>query len=91
MINIPIWLFVLLCVFGFIGVCAFVLLIYGIIITIVAPMQFDKKIKDAVESPYVLPWTRQACLDAYKRSGLTVDDIDAICGGAIQYAEDVRF
>ena len=27
-------------------------------------------------SEYLLPWTRQAVLDAYKRSGLTVSDID---------------
>ena len=42
----------------------------------VAPMLFDKKIKDNEGSEYVLPWTRQACLDAYRRAGLTVDDID---------------
>lgn len=41
-----------------------------------APMVFDKKMSDAKESEYVLPWTRQAVLDAYRRSGLTVDDID---------------
>jgi acetyl-CoA C-acetyltransferase len=42
----------------------------------VAPMLFDKKMKDANNSPYILPWTRQAVVDAYMRSGLTVDDID---------------
>lgn len=42
----------------------------------VAPMLFDKKIADNADSDYVLPWTRQACLDAYRRAGLTVDDID---------------
>ena len=42
----------------------------------VAPMLFDKKIMDNERSEYVLPWTRQACLDAYRRSGLTVNDID---------------
>jgi len=42
----------------------------------VAPMLFDKKMADAEHSEYILPWTRQAVLDAYKRSGLTVDDID---------------
>lgn len=42
----------------------------------VAPMLFDKKIADSADSDYVLPWTRQACLDAYRRAGLTVDDID---------------
>lgn len=41
-----------------------------------APMVFDKKMSDAKESKYILPWTRQAVLDAYRRSGLTVDDID---------------
>ena len=41
-----------------------------------APMLFDKKIADNKDSEYVLPWTRQACVDAYKRAGLTVDDID---------------
>ena len=35
-----------------------------------------KKIADNANSEYVLPWTRQACLDAYKRAGLTVDEID---------------
>ena len=41
-----------------------------------APILFEKKMADNVDSPYVLPWTRQAVLDAYRRSGLTVDDID---------------
>lgn len=41
-----------------------------------APMLFDKKIAENVDSKYILPWTRQACLDAYKRAQLTVDDID---------------
>lgn len=41
-----------------------------------APMLFDKKIADNLDSEYVLPWTRQACLDAYKRAGLNVEDID---------------
>ena len=56
----------------------------------VAPMLFDKKIKDAESSPYVLPWTRQAVLDAYGRSGLTVDDIDVFethdCFTSSEYA-----
>lgn len=42
----------------------------------VAPMLFDKKIKYNEGSEYVLPWTRQACLDAYQRAELTVNDID---------------
>lgn len=41
-----------------------------------APLTFEEKIKDNSDSKYVLPWTRQAVLDAYKRSGLTVSDID---------------
>lgn len=42
----------------------------------VAPLVFDKKIQESMSSEYILPWTRQAVLDAYKRSGLTVNDID---------------
>ena len=41
-----------------------------------APMLFDKKMADNERSEYVLPWTRQAVLDAYKRAELSVDDID---------------
>lgn len=41
-----------------------------------APMLFEKKIKEAEASPFILPWTRQTVLDAYKRSATTVDDID---------------
>jgi len=41
-----------------------------------APLLFDKKLADNASSEYVLPWTRQACLDAYRRAELTVDDID---------------
>jgi len=42
----------------------------------VAPMLFDKKIAESEKSKYILPWTRQAVLDAYNCSGLTLDDID---------------
>jgi acetyl-CoA C-acetyltransferase len=42
----------------------------------VAPMTYSKKVEDAKNSPYVLPWTRQAVEDAYKRAGLSVDDMD---------------
>ena len=42
----------------------------------VDPLVFNKKIQESSNSKYILPWTRQAVLDAYKRSGLTVDDID---------------
>lgn len=56
----------------------------------VAPMLFDRKIADNVNSEYVLPWTRQACVDAYNRAGLTVDDIDCFethdCFTSSEYA-----
>ena len=56
----------------------------------VAPMLFDKKMADAEHSEFILPWTRQAVLDAYKRSGLTVDDIDVFethdCFTSSEYA-----
>ncbi|WP_321301869.1 acetyl-CoA acetyltransferase [uncultured Sphaerochaeta sp.] len=42
----------------------------------VAPMQFSAKMKENISSSYVLPWTRQAVLDAYDRAQLTVEDID---------------
>lgn len=42
----------------------------------VAPMLFAKKMAESKHTPYVLPWTRQAVMDAYQRAGLTVDDID---------------
>ena len=55
-----------------------------------APLLFDKKMMDNKESEYILPWTRQAVLDAYKRSGLTVDDIDVFethdCFTSSEYA-----
>ena len=56
----------------------------------VAPMLFEKKMQEARNSAYILPWTRQAVLDAYKRSGLTVDDIDVFethdCFTSSEYA-----
>lgn len=56
----------------------------------VAPMLFSSKMADNRDSEYVLPWTRQACLDAYRRSGLTVDDIDVFethdCFTSSEYA-----
>ena len=55
-----------------------------------APLLFEKKIKDNANSKYVLPWTRQAVLDAYRRSGLTVNDIDVFethdCFTSSEYA-----
>ena len=56
----------------------------------VAPVLFDKKIRESAESPYILPWTRKAVEDAYRRSGLTVDDIDVFethdCFTSSEYA-----
>ena len=55
-----------------------------------APMLFDKKMADNERSEYVLPWTRQAVLDAYKRAKLSVDDIDVFethdCFTSSEYA-----
>lgn len=41
-----------------------------------APMLFSEKIKEQPGSSYILPWTRQTVLDAYRRSNLGVEDID---------------
>lgn len=42
----------------------------------VAPMRFDKKIEDSINSKYILPWTRQTIVDAYTRANMTIEDID---------------
>lgn len=42
----------------------------------VAPFIFEKKIEESKDNEYILPWTRQAVLDAYTRANLTVNDID---------------
>lgn len=56
----------------------------------VAPMLFEKKIAENKKSKYVLPWTRQAVLDAYRRSGLGIEDIDVFethdCFTSSEYA-----
>ena len=55
-----------------------------------APMLFEKKMADNENSKYTLPWTRQACLDAYKRAGMDVSDIDVFethdCFTSSEYA-----
>lgn len=55
-----------------------------------APMLFDKKMADNEGSEYILPWTRQAVLDAYNRAELTLDDIDVFethdCFTSSEYA-----
>lgn len=56
----------------------------------IAPMLFEKKMADNETSEYVLPWTRQAVLDAYRRSGLGVEDMDVFethdCFTSSEYA-----
>ena len=56
----------------------------------VAPMLFEKKMAEAKNSQFILPWTRQAVVDAYNRSRLTVDDIDVFethdCFTSSEYA-----
>ena len=56
----------------------------------VAPMLFDKKMQEQQSSRYILPWTRQAVLDAYRRSGLSVEEIDVFethdCFTSSEYA-----
>lgn len=56
----------------------------------VAPILFTKKMEENIGSDYVLPWTRQAVEDAYRRAGLTVDDIDVFethdCFTSSEYA-----
>ena len=42
----------------------------------VAPMLFDKKMENSRDNEYILPYTRQAILDAYERAQLTVEEID---------------
>lgn len=42
----------------------------------VAPMKFEEKIKESTNNEYIIPWTREAVTDAYRRADLTVDDID---------------
>lgn len=56
----------------------------------VAPMLFDKKMEESKDNDYVLPWTRQVCVDAYDRANLSVDDIDVFethdCFTSSEYA-----
>ena len=56
----------------------------------VAPILFDKKMKENIGSNYILPWTRQTVIDAYGRSGLSVNEIDVFethdCFTSSEYA-----
>lgn len=55
-----------------------------------APMLYEKKIQENRKSRYILPWTRQAVVDAYKRSKLTIEEIDVFethdCFTSSEYA-----
>lgn len=56
----------------------------------VAPMSFEKKMNESRSSKYVLPWTRQAILDAYGRAKLSFEDMDVFethdCFTSSEYA-----
>ncbi len=55
-----------------------------------APMLFEKKMENARGSRYLLPWTRQAVVDAYHRAGVGVKNIDVFethdCFTSSEYA-----
>lgn len=57
----------------------------------VAPMQLKDKLNFGMGSPYILPWTRQTAVDAYRMAGLTVDDMDVFevhdCFTSSEYME----
>jgi acetyl-CoA C-acetyltransferase len=40
-----------------------------------APIEFDTKVAESRDNPYVLPHTRQAILDAFARAGVTLEQI----------------
>lgn len=56
----------------------------------VAPITFDAKTKESEGGRYILPWTRAAVEDAYKRAKLDVKDIDVFethdCFTSSEYA-----
>lgn len=56
----------------------------------VAPMTFDAKVAESKGNDFILPWTRQAVVDAYKRSGLDIEQMDVIethdCFTSSEYA-----
>ncbi|MBR3158385.1 MAG: hypothetical protein IKF14_04695 [Atopobiaceae bacterium] len=43
-----------------------------------APMIFANKMIESRQNNYILPWTRQAILDAYGRAGIGVEDVNVI-------------
>ncbi len=42
----------------------------------VSPMSYSAKIEESADNSYILPWTRQAVVDAYGRAGMTAGDMD---------------
>jgi acetyl-CoA C-acetyltransferase len=56
----------------------------------VAPMMFASKVAESKGNKYILPWTRETVLDAYKRANLDVKDIDVFethdCFTSSEYA-----
>lgn len=55
----------------------------------VAPMLLDWKLEESRENAYLLPWTRQAVVEAYARADVRVEDIDFFethdAGTAMEY------
>jgi acetyl-CoA C-acetyltransferase len=53
-------------------------------------MTFTKKVAESVNNEYILPWTRQAVVDAYQRAKVDIDKIDVIethdCFTSSEYA-----
>ncbi|MCB1191641.1 MAG: acetyl-CoA acetyltransferase [Leptospiraceae bacterium] len=56
----------------------------------VAPVTFEAKVAESKGDKFILPWTRQTVLDAYKRANLDVKDIDVFethdCFTSSEYA-----
>jgi len=56
----------------------------------VAPMSFRKKMDENSKVDFILPWTRQAVVDAYKVADLSINDIDVFethdCFTSSEYA-----
>lgn len=44
----------------------------------VAPLLFTSKVAESKGNDYILPWTRQTVVDAYKRASLDIDQIDVL-------------
>ncbi|MCB1173814.1 MAG: acetyl-CoA acetyltransferase [Leptospiraceae bacterium] len=56
----------------------------------VAPMLFTSKVEESKDNEFILPWTRQTVVDAYKRAGLDIEQIDVMethdCFTSSEYA-----